>query len=82
MSDCRARIDALDRQLLALLARRMEVSQRIGALKKRHNRPVRDPEREARLLEDLAVSAPTPLTPEMTRTIWSAILDASCALQQ
>lgn len=47
LHDIRARIDDLDRKILSLLDRRMELAQRSAKLK----RTVRDEEREAQVLD-------------------------------
>ena len=46
LSDYRARIDQIDRQLVELFARRMNTAAGIAAYKKEHGLPVLDPVRE------------------------------------
>jgi prephenate dehydrogenase len=50
LREARELIDELDRDLVALLARRAELSRRAGRAKAEIGRAVRDPEREAQLL--------------------------------
>lgn len=52
LSEARGQIDAVDRELLALLTRRTELARRAGRAKAELGLPVRDPEREAALLAD------------------------------
>jgi prephenate dehydrogenase len=48
--DLRSMIDQYDKQLLGILARRMQAASRIGRLKSHQAAPVHDPDRERRLL--------------------------------
>jgi len=52
LQEMRGRIDALDRQLLDLLARRQEVVAEVVAFKKEHQLPVYHPSREADLIDE------------------------------
>ncbi len=57
MAPLRAEIDAIDRDIVALLARRFALTGRIGEIKARVAEPPRDPGRQAeraRLLQTLA----------------------------
>ncbi len=47
----REEIDSLNREIVALLARRVDVALRIGEVKSRHGRPVVDRSREALVYE-------------------------------
>ena len=49
----RQRIDALDRELLEVLNRRMQVVVEVGELKKHEGSPVFRPEREAQVIDGL-----------------------------
>ena len=54
LSDYRARIDQIDRQLVELFAQRMNTAAGIAAYKKEHGLPVLDPVREReKLLREL-----------------------------
>ncbi len=55
--ELRERIDKLDDQLIALLARRMSVSRDIGHYKKEHNMPVLQAHRYEQLVEGRAMQA-------------------------
>ncbi len=46
LSDWRERIDAIDRQVIALLNERMQCAQEIGGIKKTAGKAIRDPQRE------------------------------------
>ena len=50
LNDLRAEIDATDRELLQLLAKRLELVAQVGDVKHRHGLPVYVPERESQML--------------------------------
>ena len=53
LDTCRNNIDAIDAEILSLLARRIAVVREIAAIKCRHSLPVADPVREAEILARL-----------------------------
>ena len=61
LASLRTRIDAVDRELLALLNRRAGLAQEVGELKKAAGTPVFRPEREAQVIEGLKAANPGPL---------------------
>ena len=77
----RERIDALDRDLLALLNRRMQVVVEVGELKKSEGSPVFRPEREAQVIDGLKAVNAGPLKNESVAPIWREIMSASRALE-
>ena len=77
----RQRIDALDRELLALLNRRMQVVVEVGELKKHEGSPVFRPEREAQVIDGLKAINTGPLKNECVAPIWREIMSASRALE-
>ena len=77
----RERIDALDRELLALLNRRMQVVVQVGELKKSEGTPVFRPEREAQVIDGLKAINPGPLANQSVAPIWREIMSASRALE-
>ena len=77
----RERIDALDRELLGLLNRRMQVAVEVGELKKSERSPVFRPEREAQVIAGLKAINPGPLKDESVAPIWREIMSASRALE-
>ena len=77
----RDRIDALDRELLALLNRRMQLAVEVGELKKREGSPVFRPEREAQVIDGLKAANPGPLKSVSVAPIWREIMSASRALE-
>jgi len=77
----RVRIDALDRELLALLNRRMQVAVAVGELKKSEGSPVFRPEREAQVIAGLKAVNTGPLKDDSVAPIWREIMSASRALE-
>jgi len=77
----RDRIDAIDRELLALLNKRAQVALEVGELKKNEGSPVFRPEREAQVIDGLKSSNPGPLPDACVAPIWREIMSASRALE-
>jgi chorismate mutase / prephenate dehydratase len=75
-------IDELDGQIVELLARRAELSRRVGATKQERDAAVFAPAREAELLERLTRQAGDALRPDHLRAIYREILSASRDLQR
>ena len=77
----RERIDALDRELLALLNRRMQLALEVGELKKAEGSVVFRPEREAQVIDGLKSANPGPLKNDSVAPIWREIMSACRALE-
>lgn len=74
LQDYRKEIDRIDRELVALFVRRMEVSAGIAAYKQAHGLPVLDAVREQAKLQQVAELAPEQLRPdtaELYRTLFA-----------
>src|SRR5512144_464980 len=50
LDSCRDHIDAIDAEILALLAKRIDIVREIAAIKLRYSMPIADPAREAEIL--------------------------------
>lgn len=75
LTEARANIDQLDRELMELLARRTELAQRAARAKAREGRPVLDPAREESLLaERRAWAAELGLEAEEVEQLFRTIL--------
>ncbi|MFN0074518.1 MAG: prephenate dehydratase [Chloroflexota bacterium] len=81
LSELRARIDALDDQIVALLNDRARISLEVGQVKGAEA-PVFVPAREAELLERLATINTGPLSPSDLAAIYREMLAASRRLQR
>jgi len=77
----RDRIDAVDRELLALLNRRAQLALDVGELKKHEGSPVFRPEREAQVIDGLKAVNAGPLPNACVAPIWREIMSASRALE-
>lgn len=82
LSNLRAQIDAVDDQLSALLSRRAEIAEAVGALKqKRGWRAFADPERERQILRRVAPQT-RPLSPQHAAAIFREIISACLAREK
>jgi chorismate mutase / prephenate dehydratase len=74
-------IDALDRELLAVLNRRAALALQVGELKKQQGSAVFRPEREAQVIAGLKASNTGPLQTASVAPIWREIMSACRALE-
>lgn len=77
----RTQIDAVDRELLALLNRRAQLAQAVGEVKKKEGSVVFRPEREAQVIDGLKGHNPGPLQNDSVAPIWREIMSACRALE-
>lgn len=82
LNDLRARIDALDEQIVGLLNRRAEVALQIGRLKSQGESAVYQPDREAAVRRRVKEANRGPLSNDALVAIYREILSASRALQR
>jgi chorismate mutase / prephenate dehydratase len=81
LSSLREQIDAVDRQLLALLNRRAGLALEVGELKKREGSVVFRPEREAQVIDGLKSTNAGPLRSDSVAPIWREIMSACRSLE-
>jgi len=77
----RGQIDAVDREILALLNRRASLALAVGELKKHEGSPVFRPEREAQVIDGLKAANPGPLQNSSVAPIWREVMSACRALE-
>lgn len=83
LNTARKQIDAIDQRLVDLLAKRQAVVDDISAVKAASDRDVRDPDREAQLLNRLRDYAKRAgLSPDLVTSIYGTILEHSVARQK
>ena len=81
LSTFRARIDEIDRELLALLNRRAGLAQQVGEIKRLEGSVAFRPEREAQVIDGLKATNPGPLQNASVAPIWREIMSACRALE-
>ena len=78
MAELRAQIDAIDIELITLLATRSRYIDRAVDLKKIEGLPARTPVRVAEVLDKVSTAASDKaLDPELARTLWSELIEWS-----
>lgn len=82
LEELRKSIDALDGQILDLVAERVRVVLQVGQYKRRNNIVVYDPERERTMLERLCGRAQHPLDADTVRRIFERLIDESRRIEQ
>ena len=80
LNDLRKEIDEIDRELVSLFIKRMNVSAGVAEYKREHGLPVLDASRERALLEKISVLSGEDFE-DYTRTLYSTILDLSRSYQ-
>lgn len=81
LTESRARIDALDAQLLSAFLQRMELSAEVASYKRAHGLAVRDAAREAEKLAQVAAATPEELRP-YSAELWKTLFFLSRDYQQ
>jgi chorismate mutase / prephenate dehydratase len=81
LSELRTGIDAVDRELLALLNRRAALANEVGELKRAEGSPVFRPEREAQVINGLQAANAGPLKANSIASIWREVMSACRALE-
>ena len=76
LAELRAAIDALDVEIVRLIARRMAVVDRVIAVKREHGVPARVPERVEEVAEKVRRAAAAAALPsDLAETIWRAMME-------
>ncbi len=82
LSDLRLRLDGIDREMVALFEKRMDISRRVAEAKKAKGLPVLDQSREEQvLLSRCGYLTDTSLTEE-TRALYQEIMRLSRGVQE
>lgn len=83
LAACRAAIEAIDVQLVAMLAERISLSRRTATLKRAADLPLLDPGREAEVIRRVSESARHhQLPPDAIREIWWRVIGLCRGVQQ
>lgn len=78
----RKEIDSIDQDLSRLLERRLELAQTLGSWKNEMGLPIKDADREKRVLEGIKDRLPDSKLIENVLALYSAILKESCKVQE
>ena len=82
LDDWRARIDALNAQLVKLLNERARCAEQIAAFKQRAGLPVFDSRRERTVLDRVSAQNEGPLSDEALHRIFNCIMEEHRLLQE
>ncbi len=82
LAPIRAKIDAVDTQLLTLLNERAKLAQDVGHVKQKYAQPVYRPERESVVLEKIASKNPGPLPTPQLQTLWREVMSVCRAMEE
>ncbi|MGO5115360.1 bifunctional chorismate mutase/prephenate dehydratase [Candidatus Avoscillospira sp. LCP25S3_F1] len=82
LQQCRAEIDRLDRQIVALFEERMAICREVGAYKVAHHLPVLDEERERQVLQAKAELLQDPGLRPQVIALFETIMAGSRSLQR
>jgi chorismate mutase len=82
LRELRDEIDAVDRNILELLAQRLRLVMRVGEYKRANNLAIYDAERERDLLARVANAAPSPLEAAMAQRIFQCVIQESRDLEK
>lgn len=82
IDELRERIDALDRQLVALLSERAACALAVGRLKEQAGLPIYQPVREAEVLANVRQANAGPLDNEAMTRLFERIIDEARRLER
>ena len=82
LEECRAALDAVDRDIVRLFEKRMIIARDVAAYKIAHDLPVLDQSREAVVLDSRAGMAADPYWAGSVRALYEGIMALSRAEQQ
>lgn len=81
LEEIREKIDTLDRELTALLVKRMEITKEVAAYKQQHDLPIYHPKREQEVLEKVSGLCGEEYRHAVT-AIYQCIMDESKGVQE
>lgn len=82
LADCRARIDIVDRRIVAQLNERTRIVEEIGRIKQKAQMPVYEPKREDEVFRNVTEHNPGPLPAEGVKRIFERIVDEMRVVQR
>ena len=82
LSQCRERIDDVDRRILALLNERAKIVEEIGQAKQVVGMPIYEPKREEEVFQNVSAHNGGPLPSDAVRRVFERIIDEMRAVQK
>ena len=82
LDNLRAAIDAVDAEILSLVAKRIGIVLQIADFKRDRSLPIYDPARERSVIDRLIGLAPAFLDAQLVRRIFERIIDESRRIEQ
>lgn len=82
IDDYRKEINRLDSELLRIFNERASLALKIGEIKKKHDIPIYDPEREKRIFVAMSKDNPGPLENEAITRLFERVIDESRRLER
>ncbi|WP_346888584.1 chorismate mutase [Clostridium sp. UBA1056] len=82
LEQCRKEIDEIDRELLVLFERRMDVAVRVANYKKENNLPIYDEERESKIIKKNVDNLKNKHYDLLARRFFLSIMELSRSLQE
>ena len=81
IADWREQIDAIDEQLVALISRRAEAAQAIGAIKRQGARAIYEPDREQQVINHVCAINPGPIPDERMAFLFQRLMEVMRGMQ-
>ncbi len=81
LSECRERLDVIDKKILRLFEERIELAKNVAEYKMEHNRPVLDIKREEKKLEAISAMCEEPEYEQSARELFNQLMSMSRKLQ-
>jgi chorismate mutase len=82
LAECRDKIDAVDRKLVALLNDRTRIVEDIGQIKQSLTLPIYEPKREDEVFRNVTRENQGPLTADALKRIFERIIDEMRSIQR
>jgi len=82
IDDYRKEINRLDSELLRIFNERASLALKIGEIKKKHEIPIYDPEREKRIFVAMSKANPGPLENDAITRLFERVIDESRRLER
>ncbi len=82
ITECRKKIDELDRRLVELISERAECAREIGRLKQNTQMPIYEPEREKTIFANVCAANRGPLPDRLLLQVYERLIDVMRQVQK